>query len=212
MMKKIAIGFLSIPVVLAAVVAGAESLSWDWPSDLPGDLNQCIERSCENGDDPLFQNHGKPCTQAVPGEKCVVAFEYAVHGRTNLVCYARGEVPADHCGRYEKDLGPAVGDVYDWRGDLIEENRGKYRSMIRSVACDGSASGWEVFISGDEPYCMGVEAGDVNGDGAMDTEDFTHLLDYLFNAGDAPSCFNAADIQDNGFLGLFDLIVLFLSL
>jgi len=213
MIKNLSLLCRLVPVfLLFSVNAAAETLVWDWPPDSLQAQNQCVERTCQADDSSLQQNLGKPCTQAVPGEKCVVSFEYHVLGRIFPLQFAEGDVSAAHCGQYREDLGDAVTDVYDPWGNLIDETRGKYTTWIRSMACDGSRSEWVNVISGDEPYCVGIEKGDVNGDGVLDVNDFTAFADYLFNQAPAPACIDSADIQDDGLVGILDLIILFLML
>ncbi len=54
--------------------------------------------------------------------------------------------------------------------------------------------------------------GDANQDLNIDVSDATYLLNYLYAAGPAPDCLDAADVNDNGVIDLSDSLYLILHL
>jgi len=54
--------------------------------------------------------------------------------------------------------------------------------------------------------------GDVNDDGSTDISDAVNVLSYLFHAGPAPQCMDAADANDDGFVDVSDPTTILISL
>ena len=61
------------------------------------------------------------------------------------------------------------------------------------------------FVAGADPV---FKRGDANNDGAVNGSDLAYLNDYLFNAGDPPSCMDAADVNDDGTIDISDSVYL----
>ncbi len=206
-------GLVSVLVVLAGQLGWATVLIWDWPSEQAGNREECRVRTCGGASDgTTWANDGAPCSEPASGEKCVVAFEYHITGRMGHRTYCRGMVPVSRCGAHAIDVGDSVRDAFHGDGTPDEHARWQYMLRVRSIACDAMTSAWAETLFGDEPFCSDVEVGDVNADGVIDREDVIGLLLYLLFAGPAPPCFHAADVNQNGILGLFDAFEILLSL
>jgi len=212
MIRKIAMGLVCVFVFVGAKGAAAEVLTWDWPSESSPHRGECFVRTCNAMDETTRANNGAPCSEGAYGEKCVVAFEYRISGRIADHPVCQGVVPASRCGTYREDVSDRVWDVFNEDGTINEWTRWKYRMRVRSVACDGTRSDWVTQVSGDGTSCSDVSVGDVNTDGVIDLEDVVSLLQYLFFAGPAPECIHAADVNQNGIIGLFDAFELHRSL
>jgi hypothetical protein len=106
-----------------------------------------------------------------------------------------------------------AGVTIDWtvtRGDL-EKGVGYEVSLASGdVVIQGEVAG--IPISGDAgliaaaPTCALFRRGDTDGDGAIGLTDAVVLLDYQFQGGASPGCFDAADADDSGVLDLSDAV------
>lgn len=107
--------------------------------------------------------------------------------------YSNADLPPGHDRSVLRLTFHVVGGASGAQTEILFDTAlGANFVIIGGFSIDGTLDhGWLTFVDT-------FRRGDANGDGVVNVQDAVFLLNYLYNHGSAPTCFDAADSNDDG--------------
>ncbi len=192
------------------VTADGYTGQYEWPDETVLAENENCRLNVSSDSEYMYVRVSVPDTASAPVYNLQLkgaegSREYWIYYASNGFVYFNG-------GSYDGITCGFRNGVAEWKIPLdgtMELEPGRELSYIRAFVQD-SADGWKV--TGDlktGSYTPGTafSKGDVNGDGVINTADFTTLCRYLLGGGEAVNTVNS-DMNEDGSTGVADLILL----